>query len=355
MQSVSTPPHRRRAAAGLAVLALAAVACSSSTKSSLSSQASSAAGAASSAGGSAASAASSAGSAASSAVSGGTGGATVASKLTLGAPPECPKNAFCVPGLQKTYGITFKAFKPLDADGPLTYQAITSGQVDVAEVFSSDAQIAADNLVLLKDDKQLESADYVVPVLRTAKATPFAVGLLNQVSAALTTDELIGLNKQVVVDKADPQPTADAWLKSHNLDTATTDLKGQSFTVAGFNFSESSILAYLYGDALKAAGASVTVKANLGNRQTLEPGLQSGQIDLIPEYAASALEYLDHSAGLASGDVTATVGHLTDQFTPLKITVAKPSGALDTNAFVVTKATAAKYNLSKLSDLAAAG
>ena len=49
--------------------------------------------------------------------------ATIASKLTLGGAPECPTRPFCIPGLTKTYGVTFASFKPLDADGPLTYAA----------------------------------------------------------------------------------------------------------------------------------------------------------------------------------------------------------------------------------------
>ncbi|MFI5041178.1 MAG: glycine betaine ABC transporter substrate-binding protein [Acidimicrobiales bacterium] len=330
MRPVSTRRPNRLAAIGLTALTVTAVACSSSGSSSSSANSSSTGGTA------------------------GTG-TPIASKLVLGGPPECPQNAFCIPGLQKTYGITFKDFKPLDSDGPLTYQALTTGSVDVAEVFSSDAQIVADNLVVLTDDKHLQSADYIVPVVRNDKATPGVVAVLDKVSAALTTDELIGLNKKVTIDKADPQPTADAWLKSKGLDTASTGAAGVTIKIAGFNFSESSIVAYAYGDALKAAGANVTVEPKLGTRQTLEPGLQSGQIDILPEYAASALEYINKGAGEASGDVTATVAKLTARMQPLNITVTKASGALDTNAFAVTKSTAGKYHLVTMSDLTKSG
>ncbi len=125
-----------------------------------------------------------------------------------------------------------------------------------------------------------------------------------------------------------------------------------SISIAAFNFPESDLLAYIYGDALKAAGASITVKANLGSRQTLEPGLQSGQFDMLVEYAASALEFLDHSAGLANGDINNNVSQLKTLLSAKNITVLTPSSAVDTNAFAVTKATAAKYNLVNMSDLA---
>ena len=92
------------------------------------------------------------------------------------------------PGLQKTYGITFKSFKTLDADGPLTYQALTSGQIDVGEVFSTDAQVVANNLVVLNDDKHLQAADAITPVIANAKATSGVTDVVNKVSAALTTE-----------------------------------------------------------------------------------------------------------------------------------------------------------------------
>ncbi len=338
MRSVSTRRPSRIAACGLAAMTATAVACSSSTTSSSTGV--------SSTGGPSTSTVSPAGG--SSPI---TGGATIASKLVLGGAPECPTRPFCLPGLKRTYGITFKDFKALDDDGPLTYQAISSGQVDVAEVFSSDAQILDKGLVVLKDDKSLQNADNVVPVVRAAKATPAVTDVVNKVSAALTTDELIGLNKSVGIDKTDPSTAADTWLKGKGLDTRSTAAVGTSLTIAAFNFPESSVLAYVYGDALKAAGANVTIKDKLGTRETLEPALQSGQIDMLPEYAATALLFLDKTAD-ASGPIDGVVAKLSAKLTPLKITVLTPAPAVDTNAFAVTKATASKYNLANTSDLA---
>ena len=325
-------PYSRVPAIGLAVLTVAAVACSSSSKSSSSST--------------------TATTAASSGTTAAANGATIASKLSLGGPAECTQNTFCIPGLEKTYGITFKSFKSLDADGPLTYQALQSGAVDVGEVFSTDAQVAADNLVVLNDDKHLQAADAIVPVIRTSKVNTGVTAVTNKVSAALTTTILLGLNKSVGVDKQDPQAVADGWLKSQSLDTASADASGVSLTIGGFNFPESSLLSYIYGDALKAAGAKVTVKATLGSRQTLEPGLQSGQVDMLLEYAASALEFLDNKAGLANGDINNNITHLTSLLQAKGVTVLTPAPAIDTNAFAVTKATADKYGLVNMSDLA---
>src|SRR4051794_5187794 len=75
------------------------------------------------------------------------GGGPLAGSLTLGAPPECPKAPFCIPGLKKTYGITFQKFVPLQA-GPATVAALKGGKVDVAELFSTDPSIAQNNFVV---------------------------------------------------------------------------------------------------------------------------------------------------------------------------------------------------------------
>jgi len=126
-------------------------------------------------------------------------------------------------------------------------------------------------------------------------------------------------------------------------------------TVAGFNFPESSVLAELYGQALAHAGYTVNYKLLLGTREVVAPALESGQIDVYPGYAATDLEYYDKGAGLANGDVTATTANLNNQLSSLGLEALTPSSAVDQNAFAVTKATQAKYNLTKLSDLAPIG
>src|SRR6266568_5283088 len=97
--------------------------------------------------------------------------APYASQMTLGGPPECPTRPFCQPGLEKVYGLKFKTFKALDAGGPLSKNALANGDVDVALIFSSDGAVQARNFVILEDDKHLQNADNVVPIIRTPKLT----------------------------------------------------------------------------------------------------------------------------------------------------------------------------------------
>ena len=143
----------------------------------------------------------------------------IAGQLTFGAGPECPTRPFCTPGLDKTYGITFKTFRVLDAGGPKTKDALTAGDIDVGLVFSSDGAVAARNFVILDDDKHLQSVDNVIPVIRNDVLNDKVREVLNRVSTALTTSDLSGLNKRADVDKQDPDLLAAEWLKSKGFKT----------------------------------------------------------------------------------------------------------------------------------------
>jgi len=141
--------------------------------------------------------------------------APVAGQLVLGAPPECPDRPFCIPGLRQVYGITFKDYKALDAGGPLTVAALVGKQIDVALLFTTDAVIAAKGLVLLQDDRRLQLADNIAPVVRDdllAKVPADFRSLLDGVTAKITTEEITALNQKVGLEKQDPRAVAGAWL-----------------------------------------------------------------------------------------------------------------------------------------------
>jgi osmoprotectant transport system substrate-binding protein len=141
--------------------------------------------------------------------------APVASQFVLGAGPECKTRPFCLPGLQTTYGLHFKDFKTLDTDGPLTRAALKSGAIQIGLVFSSDSDLKTLGLVVLQDDKHLEAADNVVPILRTAVATDDAKTVLNNVSAKLTTADLLQMNAQVELLHQDADAVTRVWLQQH--------------------------------------------------------------------------------------------------------------------------------------------
>ncbi len=138
-------------------------------------------------------------------------------KVVLGGPAECPTRPFCQPGLEKTYGFKTGDFVSLDAGGPLTKTALSQGKIDVGLIFSSDGGVAANDFVVLTDDKSLQTVDNVVAAVNTAALTPALEKVLNDVDAALTTADLVALNKQVDIDRADPATVAKAFLKTKGL------------------------------------------------------------------------------------------------------------------------------------------
>jgi len=146
--------------------------------------------------------------------------AAASPNLTLAGPPECPQRAFCLRGLEQTYGLRFKRFVPLDAGGPLTLQALRTGEVDVALLFSTDPGIDAYHLVALSDDRHLQPAENVTPVLTqgvVARFGPKLIHLVDDVSARLTTRTLRSLNAEAAARGASPERIASRWLSEQGL------------------------------------------------------------------------------------------------------------------------------------------
>lgn len=138
--------------------------------------------------------------------------------LVLGGPPECPQRPFCIPGLRDTYDVDLSAgFKPLDAGGPITKQALTDGEIDVALLFSTDPGIPENGWVVLEDDKGLQQAENVLPVIRTDVLDDEVRELLNSVSELLTDEEYVELIGRVYIDGEDEEEVATSWLEENGL------------------------------------------------------------------------------------------------------------------------------------------
>ena len=143
--------------------------------------------------------------------------APYASKMTLGGPPECPTFAGCEPGLISVYGLHFAGFKSLDEAGPLSVAALKNGEVQVVELFSSDGNVVSNNFVALTDDKHLEGADYIVPVMRKSVDSAVVDRALNSLDQKLTTAAISQLNLDVTANKQQPAAVAHTWLVSVGL------------------------------------------------------------------------------------------------------------------------------------------
>jgi osmoprotectant transport system substrate-binding protein len=120
----------------------------------------------------------------------------VAGELVLGGPPEWKTRTQGVVGLRDVYGLNFKDFVSLDAGGTLTMTALTNGQIQAGDLFSTDPGLHTNHLVALEDDKNLFAAENVVPLIKSAKQNDTITKTLNAVSAKLTTDDLIEMNAE---------------------------------------------------------------------------------------------------------------------------------------------------------------
>lgn len=279
-------------------------------------------------------------------------GESIASQLVLGGPPECPDRPFCLPGLKETYGIEFADFKPLDVGGPLTVKALKGGQIDVGLLFSTSSAIVANDFVLLEDDQGLQTAENIVPLVGEA-VDDAAAELLDQVSAALTTENITELNGRVELEQEDPADVAAEFLEGEGISGEEGTGSGE-LTVGAVAFAENQIVAEMYAQVLEQAGYTVKRQTDLGSREIVYPAVKKGEIDIAPEYLGSLLLYLDPKAE-ATGDPANSVSLLEPLLAKDGLRLLQYSDANDQNAFVVTAETAEEHGLSKMSDLAAAG
>lgn len=144
--------------------------------------------------------------------------AKVANQLTLAGQTDFtdPKNGV-FPPVAQAYGITFKSTKTVDES--LGFAAVTSGQVDVNECYTTDPHIVTNNFVLLQDSKSAFPAYNPSPLVRdpVLQKSPVIKDTLNALAPHLTTDKITKLIKQVTLDGTSEQAVATAFLKSEGL------------------------------------------------------------------------------------------------------------------------------------------
>ncbi|MER7680881.1 ABC transporter substrate-binding protein [Streptomyces sp. NPDC096934] len=138
-------------------------------------------------------------------------------KLVLGAAAEMKKRVVGAVGLKDRYGVEFKEFKSLDSSGPLVKGALKKGDIDVANVFTTDVDVIENGWVVLTDPLNLIPSQHIVPLIASRKADAKVRKALASLGNVLTAEELTGLNRLVDKERKDPDEVADAWLKSKKL------------------------------------------------------------------------------------------------------------------------------------------
>lgn len=148
--------------------------------------------------------------------------AGVADQLTWGVAQECAENPNCGPGLERVYGIDFASLdvQTLAACSPAIAEALNASNIDVAQVCTTQPEIAAFNLVLLEDDQGLAPAQNIVPVVRQElmdEAGDAISSTLNPISELLTTEELTNLGNAVVINGESYEDAAAQWLEDNGF------------------------------------------------------------------------------------------------------------------------------------------
>jgi osmoprotectant transport system substrate-binding protein len=220
------------------------------------------------------------------------------------------------------------------------------------------APIAGTQLVVLEDDKKLQTADNIVAVANAkAAADPSLIAALDKVADALDTPKLIALNKAVVVDRKTAKVAAEEFASAQKLTDGIAKGPGGNIVIGAADFPENQMLGSLYEIVLDAAGYNASVTP-IGNRELYEPVLEKGEVQVVPEYAGTFTEFLNKKVNggtatpVASGDIDKTITALKELAGKSGLVVGKASKAADQNAFAVTKALADKYSVKTLSDFA---
>ena len=279
--------------------------------------------------------------------------ATLAETFTFGSGEECPIEPYCLPGLEKSYGLTFKNFVVTDPGGLKTIEALQSDRIQVGILFTTDPHVNADGLVLLEDDRHVQPAENITPILGEDVTAAYGADLadaLNAVSATLTTSKLTQLNRQVQIEGETPEAAAASFLQEQRLtDLPDPPRTGPAIIVGSANFTESETLAQIYAQALRSAGFASELRLKIGNRDAYFPMLMNHEIDFIPEYLGSLVGYLGDSNDVS--DTENAHSSLANRLQALGLVALNPAPAQNENAIAVSKTTADLHHLTKISDL----
>jgi osmoprotectant transport system substrate-binding protein len=143
--------------------------------------------------------------------------APIAHQLTFGGPPECPDRPLCLKGLQDVYGLQFARFEAMPSR-TTTADALETGEIDLGMLETTNGNLANRDLVQLIDDRRLQPAENIVPMMRTETADaygPTLVRLINTITAQLNTRDLIQMNQRVELEGTKPAAAAADWLLNH--------------------------------------------------------------------------------------------------------------------------------------------
>ncbi|MEU0087079.1 ABC transporter substrate-binding protein [Streptomyces sp. NPDC006274] len=139
-------------------------------------------------------------------------------KVKIAAGDECEVRPFCAPGLKKTYGIDVAGIDPKGVGTPQAKQSVKDGVNQMVLTYTTDGTLASYDLVVLEDDKKLQNADNILPVVNAKDAGSQEIAdALAKLTKALTTEDLAEMNRKVDGERAKPEDVAKAYLEAEGL------------------------------------------------------------------------------------------------------------------------------------------
>lgn len=142
--------------------------------------------------------------------------AEVTEPMVLGGNSELEDRPYGPKGLKELYAVTV-GFTPVeDSGGPLTLKALSDGDIQLANIYTADPAIAANDLVVLTDTKGLFLASHVVPVASIGLDSG-AAEVINKVNAAMSPADLVAMNARSVDEQLPASTIASDWLQEKNL------------------------------------------------------------------------------------------------------------------------------------------
>jgi len=272
----------------------------------------------------------------------------------LGGPAACLEDAWCAAGLTRVYGLGLGSGSIAFDTPAATSSALIAGAIDVGAFPESAVETGDPLLTVVRDDRSLQPADNVVPIVAGAlvrSAGPQLASALDTISATLD-DAGLDTIVRAIAGGAPAELAAADWLDRHPLIAPVAPPPGTpAVVVASDPDPLAASLADLYAGALEREGWSASVRVVSGRSEELE-GLSDGSLGLAPEFTADLLQFVSGYDGAASTDQHRNLVLLRAALADRDVVAAAPAPARLTTVFAVSTAVARALSIASLSDLA---
>jgi peptidoglycan/xylan/chitin deacetylase (PgdA/CDA1 family)/glycine betaine/choline ABC-type transport system substrate-binding protein len=276
-------------------------------------------------------------------------------QIRLGGPHACLEDEWCAAGLSRVYGLQLGSGAIAFDTPAATLSALDAGAVDVGAFPASAVETADPRITLLRDDRSLQPANNVVPVVAGTLATAAGRSLATAVDDVSATFDTAGLTdvERALAGGSAPDLAATDWLDHHPPIPAPVPPPGGApdIVIGATQDAESQALAHLYAGALSRAGWRTSVQL-LASREAALEQLRLGTVGLVPDFTAELLQVLSGYTGAPTTDAFRNRVQLRAALADLGLVAFEPAPAQRTTEFAVSTDVADALSVTSLSDLA---